>query len=87
MTPAGFRRLKRRMLTKPTRIEFGLLPATSPRKQSRKTGRGEGSKRVTIVIETGGEKKVRFEKLGSAESAWQRDARGVSTGLPLSCLL
>lgn len=85
MTPTDSRRLKRCLPTKPTRLKFGLPPATSPRR-SRKRDHGESVKRLKTVIEAGNEKRVRFGKPRSAQGAWKRNPPGVSTGFTLSCL-
>lgn len=65
-------RSKRRVLTKPARLDFGLLSATSPRRQIRQFGRKEGSKRVTTVIEPGGKNMVRLEQPRFAQGAVKR---------------
>lgn len=74
------------MSSDPARLSFGLSPAISLRKQSRKSGRSKNFKRVKIVAEPGREKKIRCEKQRSSQSAWKLGSRGVSTGLRLSCL-
>lgn len=81
MAPADSGRLKKRVLTKPVLPDFWMPPATPPRKQSRKSGRGENYRRMTAVTEPEKQKGVRFEKLRSAQKAWKRSLPSASTGL------
>lgn len=61
-------------------VDFGLPPATPPRKQSRENGPGEGSRRFAAVTEPGREKNGRSEKLPTAQSVRKISPPSVSTG-------
>lgn len=84
MTPTDSRRLNRHALTKPARLDFGLPPATLPRKRSHESSRSEVLKerQPSLSLKARG---VLFEKLRSAQDAWKRSP-SVSTDLMLSRL-
>lgn len=67
MAPAYSRQLRRHVPTKPAFLVFELPPAPSPHKQTCRSGRKEGSKRVVAVVDSESEKEVRLEKPGLSQ--------------------
>lgn len=82
-TPTDSPRLKKRISTRPARLDFPLPPATPPRKRSRQSGRGVSFKRATTFIEPGSEQRIRFGKTRYAQGAWERSPQSVSACLTL----